>query len=159
MGKIASVLTVLRHRTPYRNTLVPINLAQLSLGAFTYMYYLIPNACVDPMHSTLVKWYICAHVPIWTIYEPRESLHRECENFPQDFPPHPITLKGTELLAFIYAIRKLLQSSSAIIKGPSQPVREGRITLRPKTKLPMPLALPVSPILLCLSGKMVMHLF
>lgn len=71
MGKIASVLTVRRHLTPFRNTLVLINLAQLSSGAFAYMYlaYLIPNACVDPMHSTLVKWYTRAHVPIWTKHE------------------------------------------------------------------------------------------
>lgn len=86
--------------------------------------------------------------------EPRESLNREHESFPHGFPLHRITLESDRAPCFHLHHQKGASVPPAIIKGPIQPARDDRITLRPKTKLSLPLVSPVPPILhfRCLSG-------
>lgn len=79
--------------------------------------------------------------------EPRESLNRERESFPHGFPLHRITLESDRAPCFHLHHQKGASVPPAIIKGPIQPARDDRITLRPKTKLSLPLVSPVPPIL------------
>ncbi len=86
--------------------------------------------------------------------DPREIVNKECENFPHGFPLHHITLESDRAPCFHLHNQKGTSVPPAIIKRPIQPSRDDRITLRPKTKLSLPLVSPVPPILhfRCLSG-------
>ncbi len=111
-----------------------------------------------------VLWILCVwgeHVLMFPfgqnmrrLCEPRESLNRERESFPHGFPLHRITLESDRAPCFHLHHQKGASVPPAIIKGPIQPARDDRITLRPKTKLSLPLVSPVPPILhfRCLSG-------
>lgn len=80
-------------------------------------------------------------------YEPREWAEGAWEF--STWLPNTSRYPGkvTELIAFISAIRKVLQSPAAIIKDPSQPTREARIILRPRNKPYLPPASAVPPII------------
>lgn len=86
--------------------------------------------------------------------EPREILNKERENFSHGFPLHHITLESDRAPSFHLHNQKGASVPPAIIKRPIQLSRDDRITLRPKTKLSLPLVSPVPPILhfRCLSG-------
>lgn len=93
----------------------------------------------------------------WEDYMSHVSLNRERESFPHGFPLHRITLESDRAPCFHLHHQKGASVPPAIIKGPIQPARDDRITLRPKTKLSLPLVSPVPPILhfRCLSGHVI----